>query len=504
METTVLLRMDHISKSFGGVKALKDVGFSLDVGEIHALCGENGAGKSTLMKILDGIIESDDGMILMQDDSGRMSDVKIKSPSMAQRLGISMVFQEFNLLNNMSIRDNIFLGRVPIKKGTAIIDCERMEQESQEVLKKVNLNLSTEILVGELSCGQKQLLEIARALSFKARIIIFDEPTASLTDNEASVLFSLIRQLKEQRVTIVYISHRMKEIFQLSDRITVFRDGMFIKTLETEETDVEEIVSLMIGKSLGNRPEVMMNSTAHRDEFALHVEKLKAFKNSPPVNFSLYKGEVLGFWGLMGAGRTELARQIFGIDGHGDARISVFGKEVAIDCVRDAMAAGMGFIPEDRKKFGLILGMSVKDNMLLSFLTQMKGVRLRGQSMESQVGKYAERLGIVYENENTLVRNLSGGNQQKVVLAKWLVLAPRILILDEPTRGIDVGAKDEIYRLISELSEQGISIIFISSEIDEVITVCSRVIVMHEGEIRGELEGNEITPETIMRMGIGA
>ena len=496
-----IVEMDNIVKSFAGIKALNDVHLDLREGELHALMGENGAGKSTLMKILTGVYSKDSGAIKLAGEDGNLKEVEIKTPLQAQHLGISMVFQEFNLLDNMDIAENIFLGREPID-GKHCIDKKKMYADANKWLDKVHLDVDPKSKVSDLSVGFKQLLEIAKCLSFNARIIILDEPTASLTDRESETLFSIIDELKQNNISIVYISHRMEEVFNLADRITVFRDGTYIDTVERKDFKEDQIIKMMIGREL--QEDVSKRAVkSGSDEVALEVQNVKVYKNSTPVNLKLHKGEILGMFGLVGAGRTELSRVIFGIDPVGDGRILVDGKEVKITCPLDAIKAGIALVPEDRKDLGLILGMSVKDNMLLPKLGTFKSPVLNKKDISNITGTYIQDLSIALASEEEEVKNLSGGNQQKVVIAKWMAMNPKVLIMDEPTRGIDIGAKSEIYAIMRKLTEEGMSIIMISSEMAEIQKVSDRVIVMHEGSMTGEMSVDEATQATIMNAAIG-
>ena len=496
-----IVEMDNIVKSFAGIKALNDVHLDLREGELHALMGENGAGKSTLMKILTGVYSKDSGAIKLAGEDGNLKEVEIKTPLQAQHLGISMVFQEFNLLDNMDIAENIFLGREPID-GKHCIDKKKMYADAKKWLDKVHLDVDPKSKVSDLSVGFKQLLEIAKCLSFNARIIILDEPTASLTDRESETLFSIIDELKQNNISIVYISHRMEEVFNLADRITVFRDGTYIDTVERKDFKEDQIIKMMIGREL--QEDVSKRAVkSGSDEVALEVQNVKVYKNSTPVNLKLHKGEILGMFGLVGAGRTELSRVIFGIDPVGDGRILVDGKEVKITCPLDAIKAGIALVPEDRKDLGLILGMSVKDNMLLPKLGTFKSPVLNKKDISNITGTYIQDLSIALASEEEEVKNLSGGNQQKVVIAKWMAMNPKVLIMDEPTRGIDIGAKSEIYAIMRKLTEEGMSIIMISSEMAEIQKVSDRVIVMHEGSMTGEMSVDEATQATIMNAAIG-
>ena len=496
-----IVEMDNIVKSFAGIKALNDVHLDLREGELHALMVENGAGKSTLMKILTGVYSKDSGTIKLASEDGSLKEVEIKTPLQAQHLGISMVFQEFNLLDNMDIAENIFLGREPVDKKHCI-DKKKMYADAKKWLDKVHLDIDPKSKVSDLSVGFKQLLEIAKCLSFNARIIILDEPTASLTDRESETLFSIIDELKRNNISIVYISHRMEEVFNLADRITVFRDGTYIDTVERKNFKEDEIIKMMIGREL--QEDVSARTIkGGSDEIALEVQNIKVYKNSTPVNLKLRKGEILGMFGLVGAGRTELSRVIFGIDPVGDGRILVDGKEIKITRPLDAIKAGIALVPEDRKDLGLILGMSVKDNMLLPKLGTFTSPVLNKKNISNITGTYIQDLSIALASEEEEVKNLSGGNQQKVVIAKWMAMNPKILIMDEPTRGIDIGAKSEIYAIMRKLTEEGMSIIMISSEMAEIQKVSDRVIVMHEGSVTGEMSVDEATQATIMNAAIG-
>ncbi len=498
----VIIKMQNISKSFSGIKALNNVHIELKKGEVHALMGENGAGKSTLMKIMTGVYTKDSGeMLILDETTQEMRPVEFKEPLQAQKMGLSMVFQELNLLENMNIAENIFIGREPVGKGS-ILDRHTLNQMAAVELKKVKLNISPETPIADLSCGQKQCVEIAKALSFHARVVVFDEPTASLSERESEVLFEIIRELKAQGVCIVYISHRMEEVFALSDRITVFRNGEYIDTVETDAVSEMDLIKMMIGHDL----DVSTQHDATRvnkSKTVLSVRNIQALKGAKPISFDLHEREILGVFGLVGAGRTEMSRVIFGIDPIGAGEIYVQNQRVHINCPRDAINAGLGLVPEDRKGLGLILGMSVQDNMLISKIGKLKSVYLRNQVLKRMIKPYIDNLDIVLRDENQSVKELSGGNQQKVVIAKWLAMTPDILILDEPTRGIDVGAKNEIYQLMQKLAEAGKSIIMISSEMAEILRVSDRVMVMHEGEITADIPIEQADNNTIMQAAFG-
>ena len=497
-----IVELDHITKSFAGIKALDNVHLDLQEGELHALMGENGAGKSTLMKILTGVYSKDSGTIkLLNEASDSLEEVSIRTPLQAQQLGISMVFQEFNLLDNMNIAENIFLGREPVDSKHCI-DTRKMYADAKKWLDKVHLDVDPKEKVSVLSVGFKQLVEIAKCLSFNARIIVLDEPTASLTDNEAETLFSIIRELKANHISIVYISHRMEEVFELSDRITVFRDGKYIDTVDREHFNEDQIIQMMIGRKLQEtipRGEAVID----QNDVVLEVRNVQVYKRSKPVNLKLYRKEILGIFGLVGAGRTELSRVIFGIDPIGQGEIFIDGKEVKISCPLDAIKAGIGLVPEDRKDLGLILGMSVKDNMLLPKLGTFKSPIINKKDTSNITGSYIQDLSIALASEDEEVKSLSGGNQQKVVIAKWMAMHPRVLILDEPTRGIDIGTKSEIYSIMRKLTDAGMSIIMISSEMAEIQKISDRVLVMHEGSVTGEMAVEEATETAIMNAAIG-
>lgn len=497
MMSQTIVKMEGISKAFAGIKALDNVQIDLRQGEIHALMGENGAGKSTLMKIMTGVYSRDSGKMYLQNaSSNQLEEVEIKSPLAAQKLGLSMVFQEFNLLENMNIAENIFIGREPLGAGQTV-DKKQLIQNAAVELKKVNLDIDPSTEVSKLSCGQKQCVEIAKALSFNARVVVFDEPTASLSERESQTLFKLIKELKEKGVCIVYISHRMEEVFELSDRITVFRNGKYIDTVNTKDVQEKDIISMMIGHEL-NIEKKSGSEFVNKNKVVLEIKNVQVFPGAKPVSFKLYEKEILGFFGLVGAGRTELARIIFGVDPIGSGEIYVEGGKVKISSPKDAIQAGIGLVPEDRKGLGLILGMSIKDNMLISKIGQFKSSLLNKKTLKNITGTFISDLGISLRNEEQEVKELSGGNQQKVVIAKWLTRDSEILIFDEPTRGIDVGAKNEIYKLMSKLAAEGKSIIMISSEMTEILRMSDRIIVMCEGKVTGNIDISEATQEHIM------
>ncbi|MDD3337536.1 MAG: sugar ABC transporter ATP-binding protein [Lachnospiraceae bacterium] len=498
----VIVKMEGISKTFGGIKALNNVHLELQAGEVHALMGENGAGKSTLMKILTGVYSKEAGHVyLRNEETGSLDEVEMKSVLMGLQNGLCMVFQELNLLDNMTVAENIYLGREPID-GPYMLNRKELNDRAREQLKKVKLNVDPNMPLSGLSPAEKQCVEIAKALSFDSRVIIFDEPTSSLSASETKTLFSIINELKSQGRCIVYISHRMEEVFEICDRITVFRNGEYVDTKKAKETNEAGLIKLMIGRDLEGEPN-QGSEFVNRNNVVLEVKNVKIFPDSKPVSLKLYEKEILGMFGLVGAGRTELSRIIFGIDGISEGEIYIKGKKVDIKSPKDAIDAGIGLVPEDRKGLGLVLGMSIKDNMLISKLRQLKSAFLKKEELKSITGTYTSDLSIKMGNENQEVKELSGGNQQKVVIAKWLAMEPDILIMDEPTRGIDVGAKSEIYDIMKKLAGQGKSIIMISSEMEEIQKVSDRVMVLHAGSVTGELDIKEANKNNIMQAAFG-
>ena len=486
--------MEGIYKSFPGVQALSDAKFELDYGEVNALVGENGAGKSTLMKILGGIYHKDAGHIFLEG-----KEVEISNPHMAQRLGISIIHQELNLMPHLTVAQNIFIGREPRAKIPFVVDDKTTNQEAERLFKMLNLRLDPTIKVADLTVAKQQMVEIAKALSFNAKILVMDEPTAALTETEIDELFSIIRQLRQKGVGVVHISHRLEELKQISDRVTVMRDGKYIDSLLTKDAPIDQIISLMVGRTIyETSPELPEKPN---QEVVLEVRNLNHGRVLRQVNFSLKKGEILGFAGLVGAGRTEVARAIFGADPFDSGEVYIKGEKVHIASPGDAVAHGIGYLSEDRKRYGLALGMDVKENIAMAAMKKFlnafgwmnfKKATVRGQEM-------VEALNIKTPSLEQQVKFLSGGNQQKVVIGKWLTADTDILIFDEPTRGIDVGAKSEIYKLLNDLAHQGKSIIMISSELPEILRMSHRVVVMCEGRVTGILNASEATQESIMK-----
>ena len=488
----LILSMKGITKSFSGVAALKNAALDLKAGEVVALMGENGAGKSTLMKILTGIYSKDSGEIQYMGQ-----EVCFKGPAESEEAGISIVHQELNMMNDLTVAQNLFIGREEM--NGFLIDDKKMNEKARELFKVLKIDINPAEKIGNLTVGKQQMVEIAKAISSKAKVIIFDEPTAALTDSEIEELFKVIRDLKKQGTGMVYISHRMDEINVISDRVIVMRDGEYVGTLITKECSKDDIIKLMVGRAIFGEPKTASNVTKDAP-VVLKCENLNRGKAVKDVSFELRKGEILGFSGLMGAGRTEVARLIFGADKKDSGKIFINGKEVAIHTPQDAVAQGIGYLSEDRKRYGLIVDKSVEENTVISSLNDfVKGAVIDKAKSKEVSQKYVESLKTKTPGVSQLVKKLSGGNQQKVVIAKWLVKNSDILIFDEPTRGIDVGAKSEIYALMERLAKEGKSIIMISSELPEVLRMSDRVIVMCEGRITGILDIAEANQEVIMQ-----
>ena len=489
----ILVRMEGIDKSFPGVRALYQARFELRAGEVHALMGENGAGKSTLMKVLTGIYQRDAGTVEVM---GR--PVEITGMREAQELGISMIHQELNLMRDLTIAQNIYIGREPMRGF--ILDEKKLNAMARDLLSSLNINLAPDTPVRNLSVAKQQMVEIAKALSHKeTRILIMDEPSAALTEAEIEDLFTFIRELRARGVGIIYISHRMHELEEISDRITVMRDGMHVGTVNTADTTLDEIISMMVGRVIYEEPKHHSN-VPEGAPVVLEVKNLLSTQVNN-VSFTLRKGEILGIAGLMGAGRTELARLIFGADKRISGEILINGLPVSISTPRDSVSTGIGYLSEDRKQFGLCLGLSVANNVALPTLDLFsRGLVVDDRRIRSTSNEYKGRIDIKTPTVDTPAISLSGGNQQKVVISKWLVRNSDILIFDEPTRGIDVGAKSEIYKLINQLAAEGKSIIMISSELPELLRMSDRIAVMCEGRMTGILPIEEATQEKIMTL----
>ena len=491
--------MKHITKTYPGVRALDNVDFEVAKGEVHALVGENGAGKSTLMKILAGAQPMDSGEILLDG-----APVHITSPQKAMDLGISIIYQEFNLVPYLNAAENIFLGREPKGALPGFINFPVMYAEAQKVIDQLGVRLNVRTPVNRLSIAQQQMVEVAKATSRKASIIAMDEPSATLTEHELESLFDLIRSLKEKGVSIIYISHRLEEIFQIADQVTVLRDGHLVGTNPVAETDRNEIIHMMVGRELKESAAADQKRAAGIRAPALTVKNLTRKGVIEDISFTVHRGEVLGLAGLVGAGRTELARAIFGADPIDSGELWLNGHRVEIRSPGDAIRRGIGLVTEDRKALGLILGMVVRENVSLANLDAVTRVGFVNRREERRVAqRFIQELAIKTPSVEQQVQNLSGGTQQKVVLAKWLFTQSKVLIFDEPTRGIDVGSKVEIYQLMNRLAANGVAIIMISSELPEILGMSDRILVMHEGRISGELSRKDATQEKIMWLATG-
>jgi len=492
---TPLLQMQNIRKQYPGVLALSDVNFELRAGEVHCLVGENGAGKSTLMKVLSGAIRKDSGSILIDG-----KDVEFHSPADSQRAGIGMIYQEFKLVPELTVAENILLGNEPTKKKSPFVDFKKMHEIARTALAQLGEEIPTTALISSLSVAQRQIVEIAKAISKKVRILAMDEPSAALTENELKNLFAVIRRLKAEGVGIIYISHRLEEIFEIGDRLTVLRDGKFIHSCTVAESDRRSLVRWMVGRELEQEyPKIELK----RGEEILKVESVNSdlLKN---VNLTVHRGEILGLAGLVGAGRSELARIIFGADPKENGSIYFEGKEIHPRSPREAIDLGIGLLTEDRNKYGLIMQMNVRENISLSNLNDVvKGLFINRSKENSISKKFTNDLRIKTPSIEQEVENLSGGNRQKVVLARWLFTKSKLLIFDEPTVGIDVGIKYEIYNLINQLAKDGIGVIVISSDLPELLGISDRVAVMCEGKLAGVLSRSEATQEKIMTLATG-
>ena len=494
MSHPVILEMKGIVKSFGPVKALKGVDLDLRAGEVHALMGENGAGKSTLMKVLTGIHDANEGTIHYNG-----KQVAYSKPKDAMEDGIVIVHQELNMMNHLTVAQNIFIGREEFRHNWLIDDGASIKK-AKKLFDLLKLDINPTEKVGNLTVGKQQMVEIAKALSMDAKVIVFDEPTAALTESEINELFVIIDDLRAKGVGIIYISHRMDEIARITDRVTVMRDGEYVGTVNTKETTKDEIIAMMVGRTIYEDPKAA-SAVADDAPVVLEVKNLKAGSSVKDVSFQLRKGEILGFSGLMGAGRTEVARLLFGADKKESGTIFVNGKEVTINSPQDAIREGIGYLSEDRKRYGCIVDMTIANNTVMTNLDKyIKGGLIDDAEIVKVSDEFVKQLRTKTPSSKQLVRNLSGGNQQKVVIAKWLEQNSDILIFDEPTRGIDVGAKSEIYTLMNDLVAQGKSIIMISSELTEILRMSDRIVVMCEGRKTGELDISQATQERILAL----
>lgn len=491
--TKVVLEASGISKTFPGVKALDDVSISLNEGEVLSLVGENGAGKSTLTKILSGLYRTDHGGGSIKLN-GEL--VRFQNSKEAKDHGLITIFQELSLVKGLTVAENIFLGNLPRTK-LGLIDWSELRTKAKDILGEVELDVSPDELVGDLSISRQQMVEIARALTLGAKVIIFDEPTSSLTETEKDVLFKNINTLRKKGVGIIYITHKMDEVFEISDRITVLRDGKNSGNLITSEAKLDDIISLMIGRVIDD---YFHKNEAEKGKEILRVEGLSLPGLFEDIGFSVRQGEVVGLYGLVGAGRTEVAETIFGARGQHSGKVFIEDHEVKIRSTGDAVKLGMGFVPEDRKEKGVVLKMSCLENTSIAKLPWLNTYGFLQEKEEKRIFKdYKDKLSISTPSAQQQVVKLSGGNQQKIVIAKWLCLNPRLLILDEPTRGIDVGSKAEIHKLIAKLAETGIAVIVISSEMPEIMGVSDRIVTMRQGRISGEFSGDEITEANLIK-----
>ena len=489
------IEMKGIDKSFGTNQVLKNAGFLLKDGEVHALMGENGAGKSTLMKILTGVYTRDAGTVLVDG-----KEVVYKNPQEAEKAGIVFIYQELNVLFDLTVEENLFMGK-EITKGFGVCDKKAMRKKAQEIMDRMGVNIPVTAQMSDLSVGQQQMVEICKALMVDAKVLIMDEPTAALTQSETEVLFEVIKSLRAKGVSIVYISHRMEEIFELCDRITVLRDGTYIDTKYIKDINMDDIVQMMIGRTIGER---FPKRDVQIGKEVIRVEGLTSGKLFKKVNFSVKAGEVLGVSGLMGAGRTEIMQAIFGNIPVESGKIYIDGKEVTIKNPRQAIAAGIGFITEDRKTEGLLLEKSIAENIEIVNLKKVsKNSVISMAKQKALVKKGIEEFRIKCFGPDHECNNLSGGNQQKVVLAKWIYTDPKILILDEPTRGVDIGAKKEIYSVINDLAAKGVAVIMVSSELPEVLGMSDRIMVVHEGKVTGIVEASEVDQAKVMTLATG-
>jgi inositol transport system ATP-binding protein len=495
MDKEYILEMENITKAFPGVVALNNVVLKVRKGTVHALMGENGAGKSTLMKILIGIYTPDSGTITYKNEK-----VTIASTNIALNMGISMIHQELSPIPYMTVAENIFLGREPVNRY-GLINKKKMVENTKALFAKLELHINPNSLMKELSIANTQMVEIAKAISYDSSLIIMDEPTSAITEKEVDHLFKIIRSLKEDGVSIIYITHKMDEVFKISDDITVFRDGCHIQTIPAAETNKEGLISMMVGRELSN---IFPKEDAEIGDVILSVRNITRKGKFQNVSFDLHRGEILGFAGLMGAGRTEVMECIFGIEKYEEGEIYINNNKVDIKTPQDSIKQGMALLTEDRKLTGILSVLSVKDNMVLASIDKYrKGIFLNKKEINFICEKEKDKLEIKTPSIEQIIKLLSGGNQQKVLISRWLLTSPEILILDEPTRGIDVGAKAEIHRLMSKLAQEGKAIMMISSELPEVLGMSDRVIVMHEGRISGEFLRGDVDQAKIMQCATG-
>lgn len=494
MDTSYLLEMKDISKSFPGVKALDHAGIRVKKGEVHALVGENGAGKSTIMKVLNGLVIPDEGEIIFDGNV-----VKISSPAEALHLGIAMIYQELNVIPDMTVYENIFIGKEFVRNKW-FLDDKQAKKKAKELLQQFGLSIDPLSKMRSLSLAQQQMIEIMKAAFSGAKLIVMDEPTSSLTESEIRMLFDKIKELKNNGVSIIYISHRMEEIFEIADMVTVMRDGKFVGERLISEVDEKTMINMMVGRTLDT---IFPKVDVEIGETALSVENLSGdrFKN---ISFSVRAGEILGFYGLLGAGRSEVMRSIFGLDPHTEGKVLLYGKELNIKDPSDSIKEGIAMVTEDRRKYGLVLTSSIGENIELpNWDTFSSGPFLQRAKANKASLDISKKLSVKMRNLSQISGNLSGGNQQKVILCKWMMKNPKVLILDEPTRGIDVGAKAEIHALMGDFVKAGMAIILISSELPEVIGMSDRVLVMGEGSLKGEFARKDCTQEKLLNAALG-
>jgi len=497
MENQVILSMREIKKEFPGVKALQNVDFTLRKGEIHALMGENGAGKSTLIKVLTGVYELDGGEILMGESQ---TSIVNRTPQDAQKNGISTVYQEITLCPNLTVAENLFIGREPRKFG--LIDWKTMNKKSQELLESLDIHVPPTRQLDDCSIAVQQMIAIARAVDMKCQVLILDEPTSSLDDDEVEKLFTLMRKLKSQQVGIIFVTHFLEQVYAVCDRITVLRNGTLVGEYKTDALPRVKLVAKMMGKDFDDLADIKSAHEGNKKSEKATVIEAKGISHKgtvKPFDLNIDKGEVIGLTGLLGSGRSELVRAIYGADKADTGTLKVNGKEAKINTPLDAIKLGMAYLPEDRKRDGIIADLSVRENIIIA-LQARKGMMkpMSRKQMEEFADKYIELLQIKTASRETPIKSLSGGNQQKVIIGRWLLTEPDFLILDEPTRGIDIGTKTEIQKLVLELADQGMSVAFISSEIDEMLRTCSRMAVMRDGQKVGELSGDQLSQDMIM------
>jgi ribose transport system ATP-binding protein len=487
----MILQLNNITKKYPGVVALDNVTLHVAKGEVHALVGENGAGKSTLIKTCTGAVIPNSGSIIVNGN-----EFSFMTPKLSGQHGIAVIYQEFNLVGELSVAENIFLGRA-VRKGI-LIDKKAMVEKSHEIFQQFGIDIDPNKLVSSLTVGYQQLVEIAKAISQNAKILIMDEPSAPLTKAEAERMYQLVDKLKEKGVTIIYISHRMEEVFRLTDRVTVMRDGEVIKTMNTAETNLDELVRLMVGREL--KETYPARKFCICDEVMLDVHNLSG-NGVRNISFQIKRGEVLGFAGLIGSGRTELAELLFGAKPKTNGKVFLKGKEISPKTPREAIDLGIALVPEDRKKQGALLDIDIKENITMAILNRISQLSFLNKKKEKRIAReYQKSIKIKTPSLEQKVKNLSGGNQQKVIIAKWLASNADLIIFDEPTRGIDVGAKYEIYTLVNSLVESGKTVLMISSEMEEIMGMCDRIIVLSEGEMTGTLDRKEFNQEDIMMM----